>query len=308
MKTFDNRFYKETLNNEKPTLINKLNIHNYDELQKTELTYTIKNIFNISDTTIPGEWDYRHLAEYHKAIFEDLYDWAGKRREFGVVKYEEVLSGASVEYTEPLLIVPTIEHHLNKFKNTDFSKLEHQEKTTLFCDTLVGVWQSHPFNEGNTRTITKFMVDAAKSKGLEINSVLFGENSDYFRRALVVYTYDRKHYLENIISDAIQQGERKQLISRKDLPFLVYNFIKGNVAKDKLINKTFNIEKDSYQIIDIKKTPGLAQADAIIENCNTQEKFLEKNFAGTNELKLNLNKPVNDTLSLSAKQEKTLDK
>ncbi len=54
-----------------------------------------------------------------------------------------------------------------------------------------------------------------------------------------------------------------------------------------------NLKKNRTFIIqDIEKTPGRSQAEAIIKNCETQECFLEKNFAGFNPFKLALNQPV----------------
>ena len=168
MENFNDRFYPETLKLEKPVLKNRLDIRDAHELERKELDYSITRLYEINNSSVPGNFDFYHLQDYHKYIFGDIYDWAGTMRKFGVEKYEEVLAGASVDYTEPLMIVPVVRNALNKFNTTDFSSKSLDEKTNIFCDTLATVWKAHPFNEGNTRTITKFMCDAAKANNLEL--------------------------------------------------------------------------------------------------------------------------------------------
>lgn len=298
---FNDRFYSETLNNENPTLINKLNIRDYNKLQEAELIFSIGNLFNLSVCPIKGNWDFDHLKKYHKYIFGDLYDFAGNIRRYDVIKYEEVLSGASVDYAKVEDIEANVDYHLLNFLKHDFAKLSHKEKTILFCDALVGVWKAHPFNEGNTRTITKFMCDLASFKGLDMNIVLFGDNADYFRRSMVVYSYGKNEYLEKIIGDAISQG-KQNIVSTKDLPILVNQFVKGKIKKENLINKKFYSEGEQYQIIDLQKNKGQANANALIFNCDTREIYLEKDFARNVKFTLKLNQKINNIEEIKKKE------
>lgn len=301
MKEFNDRYYPETIKHEHPVLKNKAGIRNYDKLMQTELEISIVRLFEIEDK-INGNWDYIHLAKYHEYIFGDLYDWAGRLREFGVFKPEPALNGESVDYAEPLLIVPMVNFYLNQFKNTDLSNMTHREKVSAFSQALAGVWQGHPFNEGNTRTITRFMVDLAKNKGLEMNESLFGEHSEYFRTSLVAYTYGKSVYLETIVGDAIQQGDRN-MVPIADLPILINGFVKERILHIDLINKKFAYDNNTWQILEIQKTRGQAQAEALIYNCDTQKTYLEKNFAGDVPFKLKLN---NETHSFSLQTNKNI--
>lgn len=289
MKEFNDRFYPETLNWEQPVMKNKLGIKNINELEENELSYSIIRLYQISNKTVPGNFDLKHLQAYHKYIFGDVYEWAGDIRQFEIMKYEEVLQGASVNYEEPLMIVPLIRDTLNKFNSTDFFNKSIDEKTSAFCETLAKVWKAHPFNEGNTRSITKFMCDAAANKGIEIESRLFTEHHDFFRRALVVYQFGKKNYLQDIVKDAIQKGN-SQMIGNNDLGIVINSFVKDKLDKESINKKFFVFQNEYYQILDISKNQGKAQADALILKCNTNDIYFERNLAGTCPLKLDLKK------------------
>ena len=52
-----------------------------------------------------------------------------------------------------------------------------------------GIWQIHPFGEGNTRTTAVFTIKYLRSIGFDVNNDLFADNSWYFRNALVRANY-----------------------------------------------------------------------------------------------------------------------
>ena len=53
-----------------------------------------------------------------------------------------------------------------------------------------GIWQIHPFCEGNTRATAVFIVKYLKSFGFAVNNDVFAANSWYFRNALVRANYN----------------------------------------------------------------------------------------------------------------------
>ena len=77
-----------------------------------------------------------------------------------------------------------------------------------------GIWQIHPFGEGNTRATAVFIVKYLKTFGFAVNNDVFAENSWYFRNALVRANYnDLQHgihatneflerFFENLLLDA----------------------------------------------------------------------------------------------------------
>ena len=53
-----------------------------------------------------------------------------------------------------------------------------------------GIWQIHPFCEGNTRSTAVFIIKYLKTFGFQVNNEIFAENSWYFRNALVRANYN----------------------------------------------------------------------------------------------------------------------
>ena len=71
---------------------------------------------------------------------------------------------------------------------------------------IASIWQTHPFCEGNTRTVIVFAVLLAKSLGFELEHELLKTNSAYVRNALVWASqgiYSKYECLERIFFDAI---------------------------------------------------------------------------------------------------------
>ncbi len=77
---------------------NKFNIKNQDDLEEMEAEYTSFRLKQIAENKLQGNYDFKHFCEFHKWIFQDIYDWAGVPRTIDMYKPEKVLGGISVEY------------------------------------------------------------------------------------------------------------------------------------------------------------------------------------------------------------------
>ena len=53
-----------------------------------------------------------------------------------------------------------------------------------------GIWQIHPFCEGNTRSTAVFIIKYLKTFGFSVNNEIFAENSWYFRNSLARANYN----------------------------------------------------------------------------------------------------------------------
>ena len=91
----------------------------------------------------------------------------------------------------------------------------------------------------------------------------------------------------------------------KKLALDINRFVKSEIKKIDLIDKTFEYENKKFRIADIMKVQGKAQADAIIQDIDSNELYLEKNFAGMNPFKLSLNKASDAKLNMQ-KQSKNI--
>lgn len=75
-------------------------------------------------------------------------------------------------------------------KNVDYTVLDKVEQSHKLADFISGIWQIHPFREGNTRTVAVFTIKYLRSKGFVVDNTLFKDNSEYFRNALVRANYE----------------------------------------------------------------------------------------------------------------------
>ncbi len=133
------------------------------------------------------------LKQIHRYIFEGLDGFdAGEYRKYNVSKKEPVLFGKSVRHEDWQNIEAYLEYDIEKElkainKRTVFSLEE-------FTDFITGIWQIHPFKEGNTRTVAVFTIQYLNYLGFEIKSEPFEKNAAYFRDALVRASYNNMEY------------------------------------------------------------------------------------------------------------------
>jgi cell filamentation protein len=67
-------------------LRNKFDIRDAKELSDMERKITSKRNAETILTPIKGNFDFNHLKAIHKALFSDVYDWAGKERTVDISK------------------------------------------------------------------------------------------------------------------------------------------------------------------------------------------------------------------------------
>jgi len=161
------------------------------------------------------------LTSIHKHIFQDVFKFAGKIRDYNITKKEWVLRGDTVLYVSAPDIRPAIEHDLEREKEFDYTSLSMPEVITHLTKFASGLWQIHPFGEGNTRTIAVFTIQYLRSMGFNVENDLFSKHSWYFRNALVRANYQNiqlgvKHnpeYLEQFFRNLLMD-EKNELKNR----------------------------------------------------------------------------------------------
>ena len=126
----------------------------------------------------------------HRQIFEGVFPFAGEIREVELTKREWVLNGDSVQYTPSCMIRDTLEYDFDRERKFKYKGLSENAFVEHFAAFISGVWQIHPFREGNTRTAGLFAIKYLRSRGHEVTNDLFAEKSYYFRNALVRANYE----------------------------------------------------------------------------------------------------------------------
>ena len=82
-----------------------------------------------------------------------------------------------------------LEYDLEQEKNFSFKGLSMDDIVVHIAKFISGIWQIHPFGEGNTRTTAVFAIKYLRSIGFDVNNDLFADNSWYFRNALIRANY-----------------------------------------------------------------------------------------------------------------------
>ena len=130
------------------------------------------------------------LITIHKRLFEGVYDFAGKLRNYNIAKDEWVLDDATVLYASAESIKATLDYDFAQEKAFDYRGLTKRQKVEHIAEFVSNMWQIHPFGEGNTRTTAVFTIKYLRSFGFEVTNDLFSEHSWYFRNALVRANYN----------------------------------------------------------------------------------------------------------------------
>ena len=124
-------------------------------------------------------------ANLHKRLFAGVFNHAGEYRTVNISKREWVLDGESVLYAPYELLRETIEYDFTQERNFSYKDLSAVESIKHIAKFISGLWQIHPFMEGNTRTTAVFTIMYLRQFGFLVNNEPFRDHSWYFRNALV---------------------------------------------------------------------------------------------------------------------------
>ena len=151
---------------------NKLGIKNYDEFEKSSRAYTQARSLELTRSPLKGNFDYQHLKDTHKFIFQDVFEWAGKdRAELGLPDTFAKRSPFNPNHIQNF--VPGKE--LEKYSKIIFDELKEQNYLNNSKDLntfakgmanfLMELNALHQFREGNGRTQRIFCNELAKNAG-----------------------------------------------------------------------------------------------------------------------------------------------
>ncbi len=129
------------------------------------------------------------ITSIHRRLFEGVLKFAGRIRDYDITKKEWVLKGDTVIYVHSEDIRRALEYDLEQERNFVYAGLAHGQMVEHIAKFVSGLWQIHPFGEGNTRTVAVFTIKYLRSIGFYVENDLFANYSWYFRNALVRANY-----------------------------------------------------------------------------------------------------------------------
>lgn len=161
------------------------------------------------------------LSSIHRSLFGGVLTHAGKYRAFNITKKEWVLDGDTVLYAPADMLSATLNYDFTQEKQFSYKGLAVEDTIAHLSSFISGIWQIHPFSEGNTRTTAVFTIKYLQSLGYNVNNDAFKQHSWYFRNALVRANYSNlqkdvertTEYLQLFFRNLLM-GERNELRNR----------------------------------------------------------------------------------------------
>jgi len=161
------------------------------------------------------------VISIHRSIFEGVFKHAGKLRDYDITKKEWVLRGDTVLYGRWQDLRMALDYDIEQEKHFDYKGMTMDEIILHLSRFISGIWQIHPFREGNTRTTAVFAIKYLQSIGFKADNRMFEEHSWYFRNALVRANYKNvakgisqdDHFLQLFFRNLLM-GEDNELKNR----------------------------------------------------------------------------------------------
>lgn len=130
-----------------------------------------------------------YLIAIHGKLFQGIYKFAGRIRDYDITKKEWVLNGDTVMYGAAFELKTALDYDFEQERNFVYGGLSMGQIVEHLAYFVSHLWQIHAFGEGNTRTIAVFTIKYLRSMGLKVLGDIFAKNSWYFRNALVRANY-----------------------------------------------------------------------------------------------------------------------
>ena len=157
----------------------------------------------------------------HRRLFQGIYKYAGKIRDYNITKKEWVLDGETVLYGSASELRATLDYDFSQERAFSYKGLSMDEIIHHLAVFVSRLWQIHIFGEGNTRTTAVFFIKYLKTLGFSVTNDIFAKHAWYFRNALVRANYtnlqkdihETTKYLELFLRNLIL-GENNELHNR----------------------------------------------------------------------------------------------
>ena len=159
-----------------------------DTVEADKVSARINQIINAPSFRLSPEY----YLGLHGKIFEGVFPHAGEIRTVDLKKREWVLNGDSVHYEAAFLVEQSLTYDFTQERKFKYKGLSEDAFVEHFSSFISGIWQIHPFREGNTRTTAVFAIKYLRAKGFDVTNDLFADKSFYFRNALVRANYENQ--------------------------------------------------------------------------------------------------------------------
>ena len=217
------------------------------------------------------------LLSIHQSIFDGIFKFSGKIRDYNITKKEWGLRGDTVLYVSAPDIKASIEYDLDKEKKFKFSGLSLRDIANHIARFTADLWQIHPFGEGNTRTTAVFIIKYLRSLGFKVENNLFVKNSWYFRNALVRANYQNlqlqiernveflERFFQNLIAGTDFELKNRYLVINAPKTFLQEETKKSDQVPIKYRSSTDQVEPNTLVLLKMINTQQLSVKELMLQ-------------------------------------------
>ena len=194
-RSWDDYFIPGTtvLRNKLVTAADPYGTRDAEKLRRYEERATLLRAIELDRKPIEGNFDYAHLKAVHRALFQDVYEWAGQER-VGPDRQMSKSGPDVVHFAPGDPAAPTVQYgyypgvgdQIREAAERQFRKLAADDllrgrDRVQFVAGLADHWGEintiHSFREGNTRTQSVFFSQLAREAGYELDVGQFAENA-----------------------------------------------------------------------------------------------------------------------------------
>ena len=231
-----------------------------------------------------------HLIAIHKRLFEGIFKFAGKIRDYDITKKEWALNGDTVMYGASFELKSALDYDFEQERAFNYKGLSNDQIVKHITFFVSRLWQIHAFGEGNTRTTAVFTIKYLRSLGYKADNDIFAENSWYFRNALVRANYsnlqngiqENSEFLELFFRNLIlgENNELKNRYTHVDYDSFARKFgDNSEISEKKFGDNEKGSEKTSEIILSMLKENPKLSAKKLSEKIGITSRAVEKQLA-----------------------------
>ena len=144
-------------------LINHFQIRSMEVLQRVVDTVAGLRGEQLATDPVPGEYDLKHLCAIHRALFRDVFAWAGQVRTVDIEKQRQ-------DFVLSADIPGRFQFMHDELKAEKFLRgLDPEELAERLAHYWYSIYSVHPFRDGNSRAMRHFFNGLAAAAGYRLD-------------------------------------------------------------------------------------------------------------------------------------------
>ena len=180
-------------------LRNKAEITTAEDLDAYEGELSTLRSIEILENPIAGQFDLAHLQRIHLALFQDVYDWAGKIRTVDI-------SRGNSRFANVRFIESAANDIFNKLARENWLRgLDADTLSKRLAHYLSEINALHPFREGNGRVQRIFISQLSQSAGYQLDYSDLEQEQIY--RAMELAFNGNESILADLILERLESNE-----------------------------------------------------------------------------------------------------